>query len=123
MGQPVIQVKLLFKALNHLYSAVPATFRRFKGTFSDVVCWIILLGGVITVGFTYLFRLSRFSHACGNDDDSRRVARPGRSTYPRDGSVLSRRGQRFAGRVFQNSEVVRNLQFNQEAETAMLLEQ
>ena len=59
MGQQVIQAELL-KALNQLHSARASRLSALQGHIPDVVWWIILLGGLITVGFTYLFGLHDF---------------------------------------------------------------
>lgn len=59
MGQEVIQGELL-KVLNELYSARASRLSAVQGHIPDVVWWIILFGGVITVGFTYLFGFHDF---------------------------------------------------------------
>lgn len=98
MGQEVIQGELL-KVLNELYSARASRLAAVQGHIPDVVWWIILFGGVIYGWFHLLVRLSRFSHACGNDDDSRSLAGAGGGTDRRAGLALSRRGQHFSGCV------------------------
>jgi ABC-type branched-subunit amino acid transport system permease subunit len=59
MGQQVIQAELL-KALNELYSARASRLSAVEGHIPGVVWWIILFGGAITVGFTYLFGFHDF---------------------------------------------------------------
>jgi hypothetical protein len=59
MGQEVIQAELL-KVLNELYSARASRLSAVQGHIPPVVWWIILFGGVITVGFTYLFGFHDF---------------------------------------------------------------
>ena len=58
-GQEVIQAELL-KVLNELYSARASRLSAVQGHIPDVVWWIILFGGLITVGFTYLFGFHDF---------------------------------------------------------------
>jgi|SRR5262249_54745450 len=111
MGQQAIQAERL-KALNELYSARASRLSAVEGHVPDVVWWIILFGGVITVGFHLLVRLSRFSHACGNDHDSRRVARAGSGTDRRDGLALSRRGQHVSGAYIKTQKSWGDLRFN-----------
>jgi hypothetical protein len=59
MGEEVIQAELL-KVLNELYSARASRLSAVEGHIPDVVWWIILFGGAITVGFTYLFGFHDF---------------------------------------------------------------
>jgi len=59
MGEEVIQAELL-KVLNELYSARASRLSAVEGHIPDVVWWIILWGGAITVGFTYLFGFHDF---------------------------------------------------------------
>lgn len=54
MGEEVIQAELL-KVLNELYTARASRLSAVEGHIPEVVWVIILIGGAITVGFTYLF--------------------------------------------------------------------
>ncbi|HKN00268.1 MAG TPA: DUF4239 domain-containing protein [Candidatus Binataceae bacterium] len=59
MGQEVIQAELL-RTLNELYSARASRLSAVEGHIPDVVWWIILFGGSLTTGFTYLFGFHDF---------------------------------------------------------------
>ncbi|MGO9453366.1 MAG: DUF4239 domain-containing protein [Candidatus Binataceae bacterium] len=59
MGEEVIQAELL-RTLNELYSARASRLSAVQGHIPDVVWWIILYGGALTTGFTYLFGFDDF---------------------------------------------------------------
>ena len=59
MGESVIEAELL-KTLNDLYRARASRLSAVEGHIPDVVWWIILFGGMITTGFTYLFGFHNF---------------------------------------------------------------
>jgi hypothetical protein len=54
LGESVIEAELL-KTLNELYRARASRLSAAAGHIPDVVWWIILFGGAITTGYTYLF--------------------------------------------------------------------
>jgi hypothetical protein len=58
-GESVIEAELL-RTLNELYSARASRLSAVEGHIPDVVWWIILLGGMITTGYTYLFGFHDF---------------------------------------------------------------
>jgi len=59
MGQEVLQAELL-RTLNELYSARGSRLSAVGGHIPDVVWWIIIVGGMLTIGFTYLFGFDDF---------------------------------------------------------------
>lgn len=60
LGESVIEAELL-KTLNELYRARASRLSAVAGHIPDVVWWIILFGGAITTGYTYLFGFHSFS--------------------------------------------------------------
>lgn len=58
-GQTVIQAEFL-RTLNELYKAREARLTAAAGHIPDVIWWIILIGGALTTGFTYLFGFESF---------------------------------------------------------------
>lgn len=54
LGESVIEAELL-KTLNELYRARASRLSAAAGHIPDVVWWIILFGGAITTGYTFLF--------------------------------------------------------------------
>jgi hypothetical protein len=59
LGESVIEAELL-KTLNELYRARASRLSAAAGHIPDVVWWIILFGGAITTGYTYLFGFHSF---------------------------------------------------------------
>jgi len=60
LGESVIEAELL-KTLNELYRARASRLSAAAGHIPDVVWWIILFGGAITTGYTYLFGFHNFT--------------------------------------------------------------
>jgi hypothetical protein len=58
-GEAVVQQQLM-QTLNELFSARRARLLAAKARVPAVVWWIILLGGTVTVGYTYLFGMHSF---------------------------------------------------------------
>jgi hypothetical protein len=58
-GEAVIQAELL-KTLNDLYRARASRLAAVTGHIPSVIWWIILIGGGITTGYTYLFGFHDF---------------------------------------------------------------
>lgn len=58
-GEAVIQAEIL-RSLNELYSARESRLTAATGHIDDVVWWIILISGAISIGYTYLFGLKNF---------------------------------------------------------------
>lgn len=59
LGEAVIQGELL-RTLNELYSARASRLAAAQGHIPEVIWWIILLGGALTTGYTYLFGFHDF---------------------------------------------------------------
>ena len=55
----MIEAELL-KTLNMLYSARSSRISAVQGHIPEVIWWIIFMGGVLTVGYTYLFGFHNF---------------------------------------------------------------
>lgn len=58
-GEAVIEAELL-RTLNMLYTARTSRLAAVQGHIPEVIWWIILMGGALTVGFTYLFGFHDF---------------------------------------------------------------
>jgi hypothetical protein len=58
-GETVIQAEILH-ALNELYSARESRLTAASGHVAEIVWWIIIVGGAITIGYTYLFGMQNF---------------------------------------------------------------
>ena len=59
MGEQVVEAELL-KVLNDLYGARANRLSAIEGHIPDAVWWLILLGGMITTGYMYLFGFHDF---------------------------------------------------------------
>jgi len=59
LGESVIEAELL-RTLNELYGARASRISATDGHIPDVVWWLILLGGMITTGYMYLFGFHSF---------------------------------------------------------------
>jgi hypothetical protein len=59
MGEQVVEAELL-KVLNELYGARASRLSAVEGHIPDAVWLLILLGGMITTGYTYLFGFKNF---------------------------------------------------------------
>ncbi len=60
MGEQVVEAELL-RVLNELYGARASRLSAVDGHIPDVVWGLILLGGMITTGYTYLFGFRHFT--------------------------------------------------------------
>jgi hypothetical protein len=58
-GEAVVEAELL-KTLNDLYAARANRISAAEGHIPEVVWWLILLGGMITTGYVYLFGFHSF---------------------------------------------------------------
>ena len=59
MGEQVVEAELL-KVLNELYAARADRLSAVEGHIPDAVWWVILLGGMLTTGYMYLFGFHDF---------------------------------------------------------------
>jgi hypothetical protein len=59
LGEAVIQAELL-RTLNELYRARSSRLAAVSGHIPPVIWWIIVLGGALTTGYTYLFGFHDF---------------------------------------------------------------
>ncbi|HVZ21152.1 MAG TPA: hypothetical protein VG871_08835 [Vicinamibacterales bacterium] len=60
LGESVVEAELL-RALNELYGARASRLGAADGHIPNVVWWLILLGGMITTGYVYLFGYKSFA--------------------------------------------------------------
>ena len=76
-GEAVIQAEILH-SLNELYGARESRLTAATGHLDEVLWWMIVMGGALSIGYTYLFGMKNFQYASFDDgggysvDDPRR---------------------------------------------------